>query len=99
MKESATDRTAEDLRRAGQCAKRAVRRAALLEDFSALDRIVFEGWVAARFACDIFEAIVENESPKGNRSLHPLTHRWRALFSILGRPDPVAPLPADQRPN
>ena len=99
MKESATDRTAEDLRRAGQCTKRAVRRAALLEDFSAVDQIVSEGWVAAKIACGVFETTIENESPEGCRSLHPLTSRWRALSAILGRPDPAAELPANARPN
>ncbi len=69
--------TAEELRRAGERAKRAVRRAVLHDDFRALDRSVFEGWVAAQYACTVFGRLVEKEEVRGGPIFHPLMNRWR----------------------
>lgn len=88
----ASSATPDELRRAAQRAKAAVRRAVLQEDFTALDRIAFEGFVAANLAAGIFERLIDEEyHVPGGPAAHPLLNRWRVLCALLGQGDPLRP--------
>jgi hypothetical protein len=91
--------TAAELRRAGERAKRAVRRAVLEEDFRELDRIVFAGWVASRYASEMFASLVAKEMVPGGPLFHPFFNRLRLLAVLQGQPDPAAKVPPSPRPN